>query len=282
VKREGLASAFLHRLGVGAELEVGSPAGTFTIDAAERRPAVLMAAGIGITPMLAMLRHLVYEGARTRYRRPAWLLYSAHAKGARAFDQELAELVEASAGSIRLIRFLTDTAGAGLHDYEFEGRFNTELLPKILPFNDYEFFVCGPPVFMQFVYDGLRAFNIADDRIHAEAFGPACLHRFVDRIDVSPVGPRPATKVVAVTFSRSNKKAIWTPASGSLLELAEASGLHPAYQCRAGTCGTCRTTVMDGAVAYPFSPAAGIGEAQALVCCAVPAKGSERGIALAL
>jgi ferredoxin-NADP reductase/predicted pyridoxine 5'-phosphate oxidase superfamily flavin-nucleotide-binding protein len=282
VKREGLVSAFLHQLEVGAELEVGSPSGTFTIDATARRPAVLIAAGIGITPMLSMLRHLVYEGARMRYHRPAWLLYSAHAKQERGFDQELARLVETSAGSIRLVRFLSDTDGAGPEDYEIAGRIDAGILTKILPFNDYEFFLCGPAPFAQSVYDGLRAFNIADDRIRAEAFGPSSVHRSIPEFAATPPGPRPATDPVTVEFRQSNNTAIWKPESGSLLELAEAAGLRPAYQCRAGTCGTCRTKMLDGAVAYRPSPSAAVGEGEVLICCAVPAEGREGGIILEL
>src|SRR5690606_35460901 len=70
VKRQGKVSAHLHTLKVDDKLEVRAPAGGFTIDALERRPAVLMAAGIGITPMLAMLRHIIFEGLRKRRIRP--------------------------------------------------------------------------------------------------------------------------------------------------------------------------------------------------------------------
>ncbi len=94
VMREGLVSTHLHTLQEGDLVETRAPAGTFTIDAAERRPVVLLAAGIGVTPVLAMLRHLVYEGRRTRWMRPTWVLYGARTLKERAFDAELADLVK--------------------------------------------------------------------------------------------------------------------------------------------------------------------------------------------
>ncbi len=123
-----------------------------------------------------MLRHVVYEGLRTRRMRPTWLFYSAHSKSERAFDTELQALAAASGGVVRLVRLLSDTFNtvAG-EDYEQQGRVDMNLLSTVLPFNDYDFYLCGPAGFMQSAHDGLRGLNIADGRIHAEAFGPASL-----------------------------------------------------------------------------------------------------------
>lgn len=269
IKREGRVSTHLHGLAEGDLIEARGPAGGFTIDAAARRPAVLLAAGIGITPLLAMLRHLVHEGGRTRHLRPVWLFQSARTRQERAFDVEIAALVEAGQGKVRLVRVLSAPDGADATAHDATGHIDMALLQATLPFGDYDFYLCGPPGFMQSVYDGLRGLNIADARIHAEAFGPASLTR---RADAGAPPPVPAaTEPVRVVFATSAKEARWHPDDGSLLELAEARGLSPAHGCRSGSCGTCRTRVLEGAVTYAAPPSFVAAEGEALLCRAVPA-----------
>jgi len=273
VKRQGLVSNHLHGLRAGDLIEARAPAGQFTIDAGEQRPAVLLAAGIGITPMLAMLRQIVYEGLRTRRIRPTWLFYAARSKAERAFDREIQELVARAGGAVRLVRLLAEKADAVEgRDYEVGGRIDIALLRAALPFDDYDFYLCGPGPFMQSLYDGLRGLNVQDARIHAEAFGPASLRRTGSAIATDA----PAAKApVAVAFVKSGKEARWTPEAGSLLELAESQGLAPDSSCRGGSCGTCRTKVIAGAVAYLKRPAFQVAEDEALICCAVPAASEE-------
>ncbi|SAK68744.1 pyridoxamine 5'-phosphate oxidase-like FMN-binding protein [Caballeronia fortuita] len=273
VKRDGRVSAHLHdTLKAGDVIEARAPAGDFTIDALEQRPAVLMAAGVGITPMLAMLRHVVYEGLRKRRVRPVWMIVSAHSLASRAFSREIDALAQSAGGAVTVIRVLSDTNGAQLdRDYDVSGRIDIDLLTSRLPFNDYDFYLCGPGAFMQSIYDGLRALNVADARVHAEAFGPSALKRTADRgADVKPLRPA-ATGPVKIEFVKSGASAQWKPGSGTLLELAEASGLSPEFNCRGGTCGTCRTRVVKGAVSYESEPAFHVGDEEALICCAMPA-----------
>lgn len=272
VKRQGIASRHLHEtMNVGDRLDVLSPAGGFTMDAALPRPAVLLAGGIGITPMLAMLNHIVSEGKRTRRTRPTWLFYSSRSLKDRAFSGELQGLVDASQGAVKLVRLLSDPTGAaeGL-DYDRLGRIDMQVLTATLPFNDYDFYVCGPPAFMQSIYDGLRRLNIAEERIHTEAFGPSSFRR------ATALAPSQAAMVstapVRVTFAKSGRQATWQPGSGSLLDLAEGIGLEPAYGCRNGGCGSCRAAIRSGAVAYERAPSFVHGSDEALICCAAPAK----------
>jgi len=279
VKREGLISRHLHDvIKKGDLIETRAPAGNFTIDTAARRPAVLVAGGIGVTPMLAMLRQIVFEGLRTRGVRPTWFFYAAHAKAERAFDREIEVLVAAAKGAVHLVRVLSDTQGATAEqDYDIAGRIDMNLLRAKLPFDDYDFYLCGPSSFMQAVYDGLRGLNIADARIHAEAFGPASLQRKPDA--GAPVKPqrKPATEPVPVAFLKSGKEARWTPESGSLLALAEERGLSPEFSCRGGSCGTCHTRLLAGAVSYTTPPTAEIAEGEVLICCSVPAAPDDGG-----
>uniref|UniRef100_C5CLC5 Oxidoreductase FAD/NAD(P)-binding domain protein n=1 Tax=Variovorax paradoxus (strain S110) TaxID=543728 RepID=C5CLC5_VARPS len=253
VKKDGKASRHLHSLRVGDVLEARAPAGIFTVDAAQRRPLVLLAAGIGITPILAMLRHLVHGGKRTRILRPTWLFQSARTLEERPFDAELASLVEAGNGDVRWLRTLSQPGAAVLgRDYDKEGRIDIELLKATLPFGDYDFYLCGPPGFMQATYDGLRDLDVADDRIRAETFGPSSLKRSSDastRAVEAPELAAQATDSVRVVFTESGKEGRWTPEDGSLLNVAEALGLAPPFGCRGGSCGTCRTRVLKVSVA---------------------------------
>lgn len=275
VKREGAVSRHLHdTLQIGDVIEARAPAGDFTIDPREPRPAVLLAGGVGITPMLAMLRHVVFEGARRQRVRPTWLFHAARTKAERPFEAELAALVERSFSGVKLVRVLSDPAGSEEGaDYDAAGRIDMALLSRHLPFNDYDFYICGPAAFTQALYDGLRALNIADARIHAEAFGPSSLVRTAE-IGAPAASPgRPASsKPVPVAFMASAKEARWTPASGTLLELAEARGLSPEFSCREGNCGTCKTKLLRGAVTHLRQPGVSLAADEVLICCAVPAE----------
>ncbi|HEY4162960.1 MAG TPA: 2Fe-2S iron-sulfur cluster-binding protein, partial [Dongiaceae bacterium] len=279
VKRDGPISRHLHEaIHVGDIIEAHAPDGGFTIDALEPRPAVLLAAGVGITPMLAMLRHIVYEGLRKRRLRPTFLFYSARSKADRAFDREIEKLVQAGQGSVGLVRVLSDPQDAvPKQDYDLAGHIDIALLKAALPFNDYDFYLCGPAAFMQSLYDGLRDLNISDARIHAEAFGLAWLQRRPDANASAVPSKARAQKPVDVIFMKSAKEARWTPESGSLLELAEARGLAPEFSCRKGECGTCRTRILSGAVAYTTTPTAPVAEDEALICCSVPAASKDGG-----
>ncbi len=147
------------------------------------------------------------------------------------------------------------------------------LLRSWLPLGDYDVYLCGPPSFTQALYGGLRAYNIADARIHAEAFGPSSLVRRADVASTAVPPRRPAsTKPVSVVFTSTLKEARWTPEAGTLLELAESRGLSPEFSCRAGTCGTCRTKLSSGAVTYLKPPAVALANDEVLPCIAVPAE----------
>jgi ferredoxin-NADP reductase/predicted pyridoxine 5'-phosphate oxidase superfamily flavin-nucleotide-binding protein len=276
VKREGIASSHLHdHIKVGDVIEARAPAGGFTIDARVRRPAVFLAAGVGITPVLSMVRHIVREGLRTRHQRPMWVFQSARSKRERAFDDEFGVLVREARGGLHHVRVLGDAEGAEEgRDYDAAGRLSVELLKAKLPFDDYDFYLCGPNGFMQDMYDGLRKLNIADARIHAEAFGPSSVARTSDAEEPAKPAVPVSTTSVPVMFMRSAKEARWSPETGSLLDLAEQRGLTPEYSCRGGSCGSCRTKVISGSVTYARPTEFKVSGDEALICCAMPAEGS--------
>lgn len=274
VKREGKVSAWLHEhIREGDAIEARAPAGSFVIEPEAPRLAVLIGAGIGITPMVAMLRELLSKGANGAPSRPTVLIQSARSLAERAFADELSALADRA----RIVRVLGDTAGAqpGL-DYDVAGRIDLALLSAVLPFGDHDFYLCGPAAFMQAIYDALRGANVPDHRIHAEAFGPSALERKLDGERATARLAQPATAPVPVLFTASLKEARWKPGDGSLLELAEARGLKPEFGCRSGSCGSCKVKLVEGAVAYPRKPSADVATDEVLLCCAVPAAGNDK------
>ncbi|KGF65748.1 pyridoxamine 5'-phosphate oxidase family protein [Pseudomonas lutea] len=276
VKRDGLASAYLHdQIKAGDVLEARAPQGGFVVDPQERRPLVLLGAGIGVTPMLSMLREVIYEGKRVRGGRATWFIQSARRLADLAFREEVDTLIARAGDQLTAIRVLSqpETTARRGEDYHLAGRIDLDLLKTLLPFNDFDFYVCGPAAFTQEIYDGLRGMHIRDERIHAETFGPSSLRRSGDSHAVAFEQPPAATEAVPVLFERSAKEARWQPGAGSLLELAERRGLSPEFSCRGGSCGTCKTRLISGQVHYPVPPADRPAPGHVLICCAVPASG---------
>ncbi len=268
VKREGRVSGAIHALEMGAVIEAQAPRGAFTLDTAETRPAVLLSAGVGITPMVAMLRHALLEGVRTRHTRPIWFVHSARTKAERAFFTE-ALSVSARSEALQTFWLLSrpEADAEPGRDHDLTGRLDVEVLKRLLPFDDFDFYLCGPEGFVQALYDGLRDLGIRDARIYAESFGPSALTRRPD--GEAPARPE-ATGAAEVSFAASGITAEWTPEKGTLLELAESAGLEPAHQCRSGQCGTCAVKLKAGKVKYLEVPTAPVAEGEVLTCCAVP------------
>jgi len=281
VKREGLISSHLHeQIRVGDVLEARAPQGHFTVAPLEQRPLVLLAAGVGITPLLSMLREVVYQGLRTRGIRPTLLLQSSRSLADQPFRKELDRLLETAGDSVRVLRLLSQPE-ADLQegeDFDVHGRIDGAVLRNLLEAEDFDqldFVLCGPGGFTQGLYDTLRELDVRDAQIHAETFGPSTLKRQADPDAIVIEQPPAATTSVPVVFERSAKEARWQPDGGSLLELAESRGLRPEFSCRGGSCGTCKTRLVSGAVNYPQVPADIPEAGHVLICCAVPAQSTQ-------
>ena len=277
----GQVSGFLHdHVKVGDRLEAKAPLGGFTLDASETRPAVLLSGGVGITPMVSMLRHVLHEGVRTRHMRELIFIHAASNVGERPFFEEISALAGKSDGAISYHSVLSHVDGAITRgsDFHHAGRITREFLAPVLPLGDSDYYLCGPPAFMQGMYDLLRSLGVADKRIFAEAFGPASLKREPDDGAGSEMQLHAADEAI-VEFENSHFQQSWTPQSGSLLELAEAHGLTPAYGCRSGQCGTCKVRLLGGQVAYQYQPDAVLEEGDVLLCCCVPAKTTDGRLA---
>ncbi|VWB71371.1 pyridoxamine 5'-phosphate oxidase [Burkholderia lata] len=264
VKREGRVSAWLHdHAQAGMTLDAQMPRGRFTFDLASPRPAVLVSAGIGITPMVAMLRRALADDQPSRR---VVFVHGARESDDRPFAEALARV---AAADERLSLHWFDShphEGSTAH----AGRIDVAQLKRLLTFDDYDFYLCGPSAFMRDLYDGLRALNVPDERIRFEAFGPSSVARSATRTPATP-----AVASVPVVFRRTGREAAWTPADGTLLEFAEGQRVDVPSECRSGACGTCATRVLSGAVDYEQVPDAPVEPGCALLCVARPAQGSE-------
>ncbi len=279
VKREpgGVVSNYLHdTLKVGDIVEVKAPTGAFHIDALERRPAVLFAGGVGVTPMMSMTRHALNEGVRKRYTRPLTIFHASQTTNQRAFAEDFRAAEAESKGKIRYVSIIghpEDGEEQGV-DFDASGYITPELIKDTLSYDDYDFFLCGPPPFMQAVYDALRDLGAREARIFAEAFGPAALTRRPDEGAALPE-PEPEADMAVVKFEKSGFEQRWEKGDPTLLETAEAHGLTPEFSCRSGSCGSCAVRKLAGEVAYRTPVTADHAEDEVLICCAVPAEGSD-------
>lgn len=279
VKREsgGVVSNHLHdTLKVGDIVKAKAPTGAFYMDALERRPAVLFAGGVGVTPMMSMTRHALNEGVRKRYTRPLTIFHASQTTEQRAFAEDFRAAEADSNGKIRYVSIIghpEDGEEQGV-DFDASGYITPELIKDTLSYDDYDFFLCGPPPFMQAVYDALRNLGARDARIFAEAFGPAALTRRPDEGAALP-DPEPEADMAVVKFEKSGFEQRWEKGDPTLLETAEAHGLTPEFSCRSGSCGSCAVRKLAGEVAYRTPVTADHAEDEVLICCAVPAEGSD-------
>lgn len=275
VKRQGAASHWLHEHGIGALVEALGPRGRFTFDRTRRRPAVMLSAGVGITPMVAMLDGLLVNNERSRFPYPIHFIHGTRNEREQAFSAFLATKARHHKNlSVHLVHSQPqgDTPPDSLKRHV--GRVTIALVKTLLPFDDYDFYLCGPQGFLQDLYDGLRSLRVPDAQIHLEDFGGAQpLRRSPDpdaplaRIELADAasgGPVP------VVFRRSARTVTWRPEMGTLLQLAESEGLAPLSGCRSGNCGTCATALLGGRTGYLTAPGGQCPPGQILPCISVP------------
>jgi len=275
VKRDGAVSGWLHEhLVPGARIDLMGPGGDFVFEEGTRRPAVLVSAGIGITPMIAMLNGLLVNGDRTRHRHPIHFIHGARAPDELAFGDHLRTLAPGHRNLGVHVRY---SGAAVVGDDEAlpnwhasGGRVDIAFLKQVLPFDDYDFYLCGPAGFMQQLYTDLRALGVADARIRFEAFGPASVRRDAAALPVLSS----AVPAVPVRFARSDVELVWDGGHANLLELAEAHGLEVQSGCRSGVCGMCEVDVLSGAV-DTIRVAASKTPGRAQLCSVVPRAGDK-------
>jgi ferredoxin-NADP reductase/MOSC domain-containing protein YiiM len=274
VKQEqnGAGSTFLHNhVGVGDVLDVSAPRGNFTLTPGDG-PVVLMSAGIGATPVLAMLHALVSASAVSP--REVWWLHGARSRSEHPFAKESLHLLKALVGSRSYIAYSKPAADDRLgEDYDAEGHLKGPAVRQLgVPLNA-DFYLCGPSTFMRDLTLSLKEWGVPANQVHTETFGPeermtpgiaSARHPPVHPPAGSP-GPGPQ-----VSFIRSSLIVPWHPRFRSLLELAEACDVSVKWSCRTGVCHSCESALIGGSFDYLINPLEPAAEGNVLICCAQP------------
>jgi ferredoxin-NADP reductase/MOSC domain-containing protein YiiM len=266
----GIASTYLStRLQTGDVLDVSAPRGAFTLQRGDR-PVVLLSAGVGVTPVLAMLHAL----AACASPRPVWWIYGAHNSLDHPFAREtrglLAELPQARSHVRYSLPEATDRPGV---DFDAAGRLTVTALEELGVSRESDFYLCGPPAFLEEFTAGLGGWGVAPHRVHTEIFGSGK--------PITPglkESPRPLPHAPAgssgegpkISFARAGLTVSWDPKFQSLLELAEACDVPVRWSCRAGVCHTCECGLVSGSVTYDPEPLGPPADGNLLPCCSRP------------
>jgi MOSC domain-containing protein YiiM/ferredoxin-NADP reductase len=272
VKREigSAAGAYIDTgVRIGDTLEVNAPRGAFTLKPGQG-PVILLSAGIGATPVLAML-HSLAAGVSPR---EVWWIYGARDGREHPFAEEVRTRLKALPHTHSHIRYSSPGPGdRPAVDFDAPGRLSVGVLAELGVPRDADFYLCGPPAFMTDLTAGLAAWGVAAHRVHTESFGSgpsmtpgvAAAPHPPPHLPAGPAGAGPL-----VSFARSSLNVRWNSTCQSLLELAEACDVPVRWSCRTGVCHNCETGLVAGAVAYRPDPVEPPAEGNVLICCSQP------------
>ena len=245
----------------GDVLSVRAPAGRFVLDPNPDLPVVLIAGGIGITPLLCMLRWCLAEQPGRRVH----LYYGVRSAQDQAFGKLLKELAQTHP-AFRL-HVVCSNPAAEDDDCQHAGYIDVALLRQTLPAGRHQFYVCGPTPMMENLVPALADWGVPLEDIHFEAFGPASIR--LGGTDASEDPPATAASF-EVLFRRSGRTLTWDGQDTSLLDFAERHGVLVESGCRSGSCGSCETALIEGTVGYAHTPDHPIGSGRCLLCVGTP------------
>jgi ferredoxin-NADP reductase/MOSC domain-containing protein YiiM len=268
----GIGSSFLcNRAREGDLLDISAPRGSFTLRPGQN-PVVLLSAGVGATPVMSMLHALAAEKSQ----REVWWIYGARNGVDHPFAEESRSLLKQLSHGRGYIVYsrpaATDKVGA---DFDAPGHIDTALLERIGVSHGSDFYLCGPPSFLQNMRDGLRSWGVPAGNVHTEIFGALeSITPGMAQVAHTPHLPQgPPGSGPPVSFARSGITAAWDPKFRSLLELAEACDVPVRWSCRIGVCHTCMTGLIDGSIVYNPEPLERPAPGNMLVCCSQPSAG---------
>ena len=261
----GIASQFFHQLGENAVLDVHAPAGEFVLDQDTDAPVVLIAGGVGITPVMSMLEWIVAAQPLRR----VWLFYGVRNRSEHVMYDHLKQMAQTHA-NFQCVTFYSRPSPycrPGI-DYDVQGRISIGYVSALLTGGGYRFYVCGPQAMMEDVLAGLAQWGVPERDISFEAFGVSTAA--IAEVSDFAALDGPGDVVASVDFTRSNRRLRWDPGAKNLLELAEQNGINARYGCRSGGCGTCEMRVLSGEVAYNRQPLIKPKPGTCLACIARP------------
>jgi ferredoxin-NADP reductase/MOSC domain-containing protein YiiM len=267
----GVGSGYLQtKIRVGDTIEAAAPRGAFTLRSGTR-PVALISAGVGATPVLAMLHAL----AAADDTRQVWWVHGARDRAEHAFAAEVDRLLEQLADAHRVVAYSRpgpdEVPGRG---FDATGRISLGTITSADIPVDADYYICGPDGFMHDLSASLVARGTPPAQVAMEAFGAAAVQRPPGLEGDRPTPHAPAGSPGAgpeVTFSRSGLSAGWDPRYANLLEFAEACDVPVNFGCRNGVCHLCESGLLAGDIEYVAEPLERPDAEHVLVCCAQPA-----------
>jgi uncharacterized protein len=261
----GACSNHLHdRLQIGDLVKVKAPAGRFVVNPEPNVPVVLIAGGIGITPLLCMLR----GGLAAEPNRTVRLYYGVRQGAEHGFRKELEELTRLHPNfHLNVVYSQSSPDDASGEDDQHTGHVDVDLLRRTLPAGRHRFYVCGPPAMMASLIPGLGKWGVLPDDIYYEAFGPASAQSA--QASSRAEAPR-ASPSLEVMFRKSARTLAWDGTDASLLDFAERHDVAIESGCRSGSCGTCKIKLISGTVRYAEKPDHEISPGYCLLCVGIP------------
>ena len=254
-------------LRVGDRVRCKTPSGKFFLDEKSTLPIVMLAGGVGITPMMSMIEHELRKDSS----RLLLLIYGVRNRADHTFRNRLTELSEQNRHRMQVVSVYSDPEPGDVKgkDFQLKGWVSGEMLQKLLPHNNCQFYLCGPPPFMKSLYPALSDWGVPEDQIFFESFGPASVKRKTQSKS-NGAKSNESTQAPSVVFSKSSVQMEFPSDVESLLELAEMAGVEIDSSCRAGSCGTCETRLLSGEVGYPDGEQPDCAAGNCLPCVARP------------
>jgi ferredoxin-NADP reductase len=271
IEPNGAAGTYLREhVRVSDVLDVSSPRGSFILQSGER-PVVLLSAGIGATPVLAML----YALAAARFTRPVLWLHAARDRQHHPFPAEVRRLMLALPHGRSYVCYSRPGSRDKMgEDYDAAGHLSRSVLDEVGIPREADVYICGPTPFMADIKEALAALGVAPERIHAEIFNGSESRTpgVVGATTRTPHLPKDdANTGPLVSFARSGIAVHWKASAYlSILELAEACDVPVRWACRSGVCHNCESGLVSGAVAYDPQPLEKSADGNLLVCCSQP------------
>jgi ferredoxin-NADP reductase/MOSC domain-containing protein YiiM len=265
----GIGSSYVNSsVREGDALMALPPRGLFMVEPGSR-PIALLSAGIGVTPMMAMLEQL----ASCPLGRQVYFIHGARSGREHVLDARVRELTSGSKLLRRFVKYSRPSADdlAG-RDFDTAGRVTVEDVEALIPDLEADYYVCGPVTFMRDIIRGLVDRGVPKDRIRYEFFGQnePLFDDPVATEDCSEPAMDADGRPIIVTFARSGVSVPWTKGAFSILSLAEQRGLRLANSCRTGLCSVCVCRLDSGEVTYGVEPIEPPAEGEVMICCARP------------
>jgi ferredoxin-NADP reductase len=263
----GLSSSFFHDSLIERDyVDVQAPSGHYYLDISKETPVVLIAGGVGITPLLSMLNTITEKNSEGKLsNRETWFFLGCHNRLDHVMKEHLKRVAKTHKNVSLHVCYSnpteSDIRGNGFHH---RGRITVDLLKQVLPSNNYDYYFCGPPKMMGDLHEGLGEWGVPEDNLHFEAFNSAAINT------IAGAESTETKSSLKVTFAQSQMTLPWNPSAGSLLAFAEENGIMLNSGCRAGNCGTCLTDIKRGLVTYLVEPDKKPDARSCLTCISVP------------